>query len=376
MANVGRRWMAAIIWCIWIALAGCMVRPPVEHPTSGPISVSPAAHAVPVTGSAPSNGSATVQIHVIDVGQGDSILIQGPDGATALIDGGNQGSGALAYLRQHGITRIDTLIATHPHADHIGGLIDVLHALPVGEVVTSGATHTTGVFENFLDAIASARAPYREVRTGDRIALGALELKVLRSDPRAPDLNDTSIVLRLQHGQVSMLLMGDAEAYSEQALLASVPDQLPSTILKVGHHGSSSSSSLPFLAAVRPQVAVYTAGRGNNYGHPHQEVIAALQAIGAKVYGTDQHGTVRITTDGVTFQVDTERSGSAQHRVPSSPETARRDLRYDPFGPDRNCGDFATHAEAQAFFLAAGGPMRDPHRLDGDGDGIACEHLP
>lgn len=335
-----------------------------------------------------------MRVHFIDVGQGDSILVQSPEGATMLIDGGYGGSGTLAYLQAQGIQRIDVMVASHPHADHIGGLVEVLQSLPVGAVWTSGASHTTGTFEQFLDAIAEARVSYHEARPGDTIECGSLAFVVVHSEARAPELNDTSLVLHLQHGQVSFLFTGDAEQASETAMLREVAEQLPSTVLKVGHHGSSTSSSPAFLGAVRPQVAVYSAGRNNSYGHPHAETIRNLQAAGAQIYGTDKHGTVVIDTDGATYTVTTSETPAAQSQpqpapslvptpLPSTPTPVTRPtapttaaLRYDPNGPDRDCGDFTTHQEAQAFFLAGGGPGRDRHRLDGDGDGIACESLP
>jgi competence protein ComEC len=339
-----------------------------------------------------------MRVHFIDVGQGDSILIQSPEGKTALIDGGYGGSGTLAYLQSHGIARIDVMIASHPHADHIGGLVDVLRAMPVGEVWTSGASHTTGVFERFLDAIAAAKVPYRETSRGDSITCGSLAFTVLRSDPHARDLNDTSLVLHLQAGQVSFLFTGDAERPSEQAMLREVAAELPSTVLKVGHHGSYTSSSPEFLAIVQPVVAVYSAGAHNSYGHPHASTIRNLQRVGAQIYSTDKDGTVVIATDGATYTVTTG-TGEGQGSVPTTTPTllaatltptqamnatatgaptigTAPQLRYDPNGPDRDCGAFATHEEAQAFFVAAGGPARDRHRLDGDNDGVACESLP
>ncbi len=186
---------------------------------------------------------------------------------------------------------------------------------------------------------------------------------------------------------VSFLFTGDAQADVEAQMLRSVPGQLRSTVLKVGHHGSSSSSTMPFLQAVQPRIAVYSAGRGNPYGHPTSRTIANLLAVGALVYGTDVHGTVVITTDGTDYQVTTARSVAPitsgkkavqLTAVPAQPAAVGPGptSRYDPNGPDRDCADFKTQAEAQAFYLAAGGPARDPHRLDGDHDGIACESLP
>lgn len=361
-------------------------------PPSSPTPLPPPTLTAPSSqpSRAPTTGAETLAVHFIDVGQGDSILIQAPDGTTALIDGGYDNGQALDYLRAHQIQHIDLMIASHPHADHIGGLVEVLQALPVGAVWTSGATHTTGIFEQFLDAIAEVKTPYHEAQRGDIIPLGELGLTVLRSDPQASDLNDTSLVLKLTYGQVSFLFTGDAESASEAALLQTATDDLRSTILKVGHHGSYTSSSPAFLAAVQPQVAIYSAGRHNSYGHPHTETLTALQAVSAQIYGTDIHGPIVVHTDGQDYQIQTTRQADSNPESPHAPmpspmqpsrssqpaPTPGSAASPDPSGPDVNCGNFATHAEAQAFFLAAGGPQADPHRLDGDNDGSACEALP
>jgi competence protein ComEC len=177
-----------------------------------------------------------------------------------------------------------------------------------------------------------------------------------------------------RYGGVSFLFTGDAEWPAEEAILATIRDKLPSTILKVGHHASHTSSSSDFLAAVRSEIAVYSAGSDNTYGHPHPATITNLQAVGATIYGTDVNGTVFVTTDGIDSQVIPSRDPQGQPGGPTA--TLDTSLGYDPNGPDRDYGAFETHAEAQAFFIAAGGPARDPHRLDGDNDGIACESLP
>lgn len=190
--------------------------------------------------------SGHLRVHFIDVDQGDSILIIAPDGATALIDGGYDNGMALAYLQQQDITHIDVMIATHPHADHIGGLVQVMQAMPVGEVWTNGAIHTTGIFESFIDTIADQQIPYYEAEVGSTIQVGDLELEALYSKPNAADLNDTSLVLHLTYGTVSILFTGDAEYAAEMEMLQTVADQLPAQILKVGHHGSYTSSSPAF----------------------------------------------------------------------------------------------------------------------------------
>ena len=346
--------------------------PTVRPPTPTTTQVLPS---VPtVTTEKPSiAGEQFLEVHVIDVGQGDSILIRTPEGKTALIDGGYDNGLALAYLRERGIGQIDVMVASHPHADHIGGLVEVLRALPVKGFWTSGATHTTGTYEQLLDAIDAARVPYYEVQRGDTIPLGRLSFEVLHSNPDADDLNNTSVVLRLAYGNVAFLFTGDVEAAAELDMLSTVRDRLKATILKVAHHGSHTSSTAEFLAAVQPRIAVYSAGRDNNYGHPHRETIQALQRVRAVVYGTDEHGTIVIVTDGVDYRIQTgyDRPPTTAPASPGSDSSSQNTTQSD-----RDCSDFATQAEAQAFFLANGGPARDPHRLDGDNDGIACERLP
>ncbi len=249
-----------------------------------------------------------LQVHFIDVGQGDAILILASDGKAMLIDGGEANSGVLPYVKSQGVDRLDLVVATHPHADHIGGLVQVLKAIPVATVVTNGQSTTTRTYENFLDAVADARAEYAEVKRGDILMFAGLVFHVLNPVSNAgDDLNNGSVVLRLVYDGISFLFMGDAEASAEAGMMASSFSPLQATILKVGHHGSRSSSGPAFLALVMPEVAVYCAGAGNSYGHPHPETIEALSTIGARIYGTDTHGTVVIITDGTAYEVSTSR---------------------------------------------------------------------
>lgn len=262
----------------------------------------------PVLSPTPQPSMQALEVHFIDVGQGDAILIVAPDDKAALIDGGEAGSGALQYLQGKGITKLDLVVATHPHADHIGGLPEVLKAIPVAKVVTNGEEHTTATYERFLDAIADAKAEYVEVKRGTALQLGSLTLDVLHPAGLGDNMNSNSVVLRLVHGQVAFLFAGDAESDAEVAIRSS-GQALNAAVLKIGHHASRSSSSPQFLAAVKPQVAIYSAGAGNSYGHPHQETLANLANIGAEVYGTDVNGTVIVTSDGNGYSVSTSKTG-------------------------------------------------------------------
>ncbi|MBM2832717.1 MAG: beta-lactamase protein [Dehalococcoidia bacterium] len=310
----GLRYVALLIAVVFL-LTGC---PPVAAPAASPApppqtipsQPTPPQPSPPPAG-APGTGVGTLQVHFIDVGQGDSILIQAPDGKTMLIDGSEANSAALEYLKSKGINHLDLVVATHPHADHIGGLVQVLKAIPVAKVITSGQPTTTKTYENFLDAIAAAKAEYVEVKRGDTVRLGYLTFSVLHPiSSEGDDLNNGSVVLHLEYGQVSFLFTGDAEKEAEGSVSVSSVSPVKAMILKVGHHGSRTASSRAFLALVEPEVAIYSAGKGNNYGHPHPEAIAALKAAGARIYGTDVNGTVIVTTDGKTYSVAAARGGS------------------------------------------------------------------
>ena len=261
----------------------------------------------------PAGGTLTVAF--LDIGQGDSILILSPNGMTMLIDGGNSDSDAteviLPKLREWGADRLDVMVATHPDADHIGGLPEVLENFPVGTVALTGQVHSTQIYERLLTDIRDLNVDAIQTRTGTVIPFDpAVRVEVLGPDDEFvqddDDRNNASIVIRLTFGSVSFMLIGDAEDAEEEAILASGAD-LRSAILKVGHHGSRSSTSEPFLAAVDPQVGVISAGEGNQYGHPHQDVLDRLEQAGVQIYRTDQSGTITVTTDGSTIDVETDR---------------------------------------------------------------------
>jgi competence protein ComEC len=244
-----------------------------------------------------------LKVHFIDVGQGDSMLLQAPDGKVALIDGGEQDSGALAYLNDLKIKRVDLQIATHPHADHIGGLVDVLQTLKVVQVWAPGSEHDTNIFMDFIDAIDNAKVEYHEPKAKTRIAWGSLAFEILHVDPEASKLDNSSIVAKLEYGEVAFMFTGDVFREAEQSMLEKVKEKLPTAVLKVAHHGSDTSSTADFLAAVSPKDAVYCAGLDNKFGHPSPDTIDALKHAGAKVYGTDVDHTIVVTTDGHKYDV-------------------------------------------------------------------------
>jgi competence protein ComEC len=222
-----------------------------------------------------------------------------------LIDGGDRSPGVVEYLSESVNGALEVVVATHPHADHIGGLIAVLNTFEVQQVWYNGDTSTSQTYSDFMDAVQAEGAEVHTARRGDEIEAGGLTFTVLNPATLAGTANNNSIVLSLSYGEVDFLFTGDAEQEAEADMLAAgiVPDV---EILKVGHHGSRTASSASFLAAAHPEVAIYMAGVGNTYGHPHEETISALEAIGASIYGTDVNGTVVVSTNGETYNVQAE----------------------------------------------------------------------
>ncbi|MGE7843202.1 MBL fold metallo-hydrolase [Lysinibacillus sp. NPDC093712] len=244
-----------------------------------------------------------MRVHFFDVGQGDSILIESPNGKTMLVDGGVKGAGqqVVSHINELGIDKLDVVVATHPDADHIGGLIPVLNSIPIEQFYDSGKVHTSQTFEEMLSLIDTNNIPYNVPNTGDSIALDdELEVKVLNAKENASDNNDASIVLKVTYGNISFLLTGDAGVALEKEMLQ---QNVKATVLKAGHHGSNTSSSQSFIQAVQPEVTILSYGKDNKYGHPHAEVVERLQAIGSKIYATAEAGTVTVSTDGVSYNV-------------------------------------------------------------------------
>jgi len=245
-------------------------------------------------------GDNEIIVAFLDVGQGDSVIIRSRDNAV-LIDGGDVGRGetVIAYLRRMGITRLDYVIATHPHSDHIGGLITVLSRVDVGRVLMPDVVHTTTAFENFIAVIENNQVAVHAPAAGESFAAGIIDFTVLAPARgfAGSNLNDASVVARLDHGGTSFLFTGDAEAGSERAMLAG-GHSLRADVIKIGHHGSRTSTSAAFLDAVEPLAAVISVGGNNRFGHPHADVLARLNNRGIQILRTDEMGTIVMATDG------------------------------------------------------------------------------
>ena len=242
-----------------------------------------------------------LSIDFIDVGQADSILIRNQD-QVMLIDAGTNEAGetVVNYLKNLGITKIDYLIGTHPHEDHIGGLDDVINAFDIGQIYMPKIETTTKTFEDVLEAIENKNLTVTAPNKGEKIEIGQAEGEFMTEPILDKDnLNVSSLVLRLEFGNTSYLFMGDAEEENEETI------RWPKTdVLKVGHHGSSTSSE-SFLEQVQPKYAIIMAGKDNSYGLPTQETIDKLNNMGSEIYRTDEDGTIQMTSDGNTIEIKT-----------------------------------------------------------------------
>jgi len=244
-------------------------------------------------------GEEEIRVHFIDVGQGDNILIQSKDNAV-LIDAGERTAErtVVNYLESLGITRLDCVIATHPHSDHIGGLPGVFNSFEVLRIIMPNVLHSTATFENLLEAIENSGLKFEPPVPGAIIKAGIIEMTVLApNSENYSNLNDYSIILRLEYGQTAFLFAGDAEFVSERETLAGGLE-LSANVLKVAHHGSRGSTGDAFLNAVNPQAAVIFCASGNSYNHPHTEILDKLNEKKITVLRTDEYGTIVIGTDG------------------------------------------------------------------------------
>lgn len=315
----------AIISLLAIILALLLIRKPVYKKwlIFGAVTVSLlAVGIVNATDQAQAWNGRSIQqkVHIIDVGQGDSILIQFPNDQAMLIDAGikSAGSTVVSYLQQQGVSNIDYLVATHPHEDHIGGMIAVVNEFDIDKVYMPKITHTSQTYENLLLAIQNKGLKITPAKAGTAV----LEQGNLKVDFVAPvgtdyeNMNNYSAVVKVQYGDTSFLLTGDAEELSEQEMISSGAN-LKADVLKVGHHGSNTSTTPSFLKAVSPKYAAISCGESNQYGHPHQVTLDKLSNAGVQTFRTDTQGTVVFTSDGKTLTVKTLKD-TVQPRAPNT----------------------------------------------------------
>lgn len=235
-----------------------------------------------------------LRVYCLDVGQGDSILITN-NNKTMLIDASTNemGSRVVKYLNDLGIKKIDYLVGTHPHEDHIGGLDNVIKNFDIGTIYMPNVVATTKTFEEVIDAISAKKLKVTSPKTGDKFTVGNAECEVMSIRNDKDDYNNCSIVIKMDFNNVSYLFTGDAEESVESSRKWPHID-----VLKVGHHGSNTSSSKKFLKQIKPEVALISVGQGNTYGHPTQATLKRLSNIGAKIYRTDENGTILLIEKG------------------------------------------------------------------------------
>ena len=308
----------------------------------------------------------------IDVGQGDAVLIRSPSGQNVLYDGGRPAEEVLNYLRASGVGSLDLVIASHADADHIGGLAAVVRAYKPKLFLDNGLTHDTQTYRGLLRAVRGAGSQLVPP-TARRIGLGDASLQVVPPpDDDSLSSNDHSVGIIVSYGKFRAAMTGDAEEPEVHWWLENVPELLePVAVYKAAHHGSPNGDSQESMATFKPETVVISVGKDNAYGHPSAEALALYKEAGAEVYRTDESGTVQVAAaQNGSYQVSL--GGASRQAEPSRASDPDTDTATAE--ADRDCSDFATQAEAQAFFEAAG--PGDPNRLDGNGDGAVCTSLP
>lgn len=250
---------------------------------------------------------ADLQVHFLDVGQGDCTVVL-CDGEAMVIDGGPRSASRYVYnyiRKTLKLGHLDYLVSTHPHIDHVYGVASILNAVQVDLLLSPVTKWDSRAFDNVLKYVAAQGTPLVVPEEGDTLQLGDATVTILHCWPEAVDMgrtNDSSIVVRIDYGETSIIVTGDAEDWSEYMMIDSGMN-LKADVLRVAHHGSKYSSTMEFLQAVQPEYAVISVGKENGYGHPDQEVLERLQAVGSRILRTDELGTIVMASDGETIRI-------------------------------------------------------------------------
>lgn len=305
-----------------------------------------------------------LKVHYIDAGQADATLFQFNDNGKdyhILFDAGDwKRHDVIDYLHSAKVPFIDLLIISHPDADHIGQMADIIHTFGVGEVWMSGNESTSKTFQRALEAVLDSGADYHEPRTGEIFSIGPMEINVVHPANITGKANEESLSAKFTYGSVSFLFTGDADKQAELQMIDSGMD-LHADILQLGHHGSNTSTDTSFLTAVNPDIAIYSAGLDNDYGHPHQEVVTRVQQAGIKLYGTDVHGTILIQTNGKQYTIETNKKGRINSRINKKSETLSNPTNKQK---DNNCIDINTASVEEVQQIIHMGSTRAQELID------------
>lgn len=291
--------------------------------TLAPIDILPKQPTVPPDqrGTVVPDAAGTLTVTVMDVGQGLCVIVISPDGSTMVVDAGRSQQRVddvvIPYLRERGINSIDYLVLTHPDQDHVGGMPEILEQMQVGTWVDPVIETTNQTYAQSLELVLEKGVTPMRARRGDTLDMGVgVQVDVLWPvDPllmsgSQQDSNGNSIVLQVIHGSTRYLITGDLEEEGEERLIElETNEELRSDVLVVGHHGSRTSSSAPFLDVVSPTVGIIPVGLGNQYGHPHDEVVQRLRFRSVRIYRTDLDGSVQVSSDGSSYQVELLQTG-------------------------------------------------------------------
>lgn len=308
----------------------------VEQPLPLGPSVSEQEPSVKDTARKPDNGMEDLTVHYMDVGQADAALLTFSDEEgeyNILVDAGNwNADDVVSYLKGQLIDHLDIVIGTHPHADHIGQIDKVIEQIGVDEVWMSGDAANSQVFNQMLDAIDKYDVDYYEPRAGEVFDVGPMVIEVFNPSEVNGNVNEGSLSMKMTYGDVSFLFTGDAEAVTERKMIDSGYN-LKADFLQLGHHGSRTSTSLPFLEAVDPEVAIISAGENSQYGHPHAEVVERVKAHGTEIFETSVHGSIVVRTDGETYKIGTVKDGEVESEQPADSKPDVQDVSAAP-SPD------------------------------------------
>ena len=249
----------------------------------------------------------TLAVHFLDIGQGDSIFIELPNSQTMLVDAGENyyGEGIINYIYDCGYEKLDYLVATHPHSDHIGSMSYIVRHMDIDAVYMPKVSTTTKTYENLLDSISNKGLKIKTAIAGTKILdIDELEIVILAPvEIYEDDLNNCSVILKITYKDRSFLLTGDAEKKEFEDVYL----DMSADVLKVAHHGSSTSTTEEILEKIKPEIAVISLGEDNEYGHPHKSTLKLLNNIECDIYRTDEDKTVKISTDGENLEIETDR---------------------------------------------------------------------